>query len=223
MPFDEYCCWKCGKTIISEDEPQARLFCDDCTVTFHTERKKTVSEYVKLKMRVMHERALRIMEKAGCYMHEYRYISDQILNDALKCPAKFRSSEEIVAAMVMSSNLYEYEMNHQVGRYYVDLYIPELFVCLEIDGDRHEHKADRDSERDIEIRKILGEKWEVVRITTNYLHKNPEKLVDAVEAVYKKKKELRMKNGGFLPENYSRQTKAHYKNAIVYNEKRIKT
>lgn len=222
MPFDEYSCWHCGKTVISKDEPQARLFCDGCMETFHAERKKTVSEYVMLKMRVMHERALRIMEKAGCYMHEYRDISNQILHNALECPTKFRSSEEIVAAMVMSSNLYEYEMNYQVGRYYVDLYIPELMVCLEIDGDRHEHKADRDSERDIEIRKILGEKWEIVRITTNFIHKDPEKLVEAVEAVYKKKKELRTRNGGFLPENYSKQTRAYYKNAMVYHKKRIR-
>lgn len=221
MPLDVYKCWKCGKGAKFAHEPQKRVYCEDCEAEVRDEYKKLVSEYVQLKVRVMHERALRIMEDAKCYMHEYAEIAPQILDDALANPEKYRSADEMIAAMVLVSNGYRVKMQYKVGKYYVDFFVPEMNVCLEIDGDRHEFKTDFDSKRDIEIRRELGEAWEVIRIPTKYLEQNPEKLPDAIEASYNQKKKYRKENGGFLPNSYSKRQAAYYKDAMVYREVRV--
>ena len=223
MPLDDYKCWYCGETVKAEGwEPQTRVFCEECGKKHRAEYKKIVSEYVALKIRVMYERALREMENANCYMHEYREIAPGILADALATPDKYQSADEMIAAMVLISNGYEIEMQHSVGPYNVDIYIPKLYVCLEIDGERHEHRADYDSKRDIEIRRILGAAWEVIRIPTNYMEQNPEALPDAIEASYKQKKKYRKENGGFLPGSYSKREAAQYKKAMVYEYRTVK-
>lgn len=221
MPLDEYKCWKCGKALKADGfEPQKRVFCEACEKEYRAEYKKTVAEYVALKIRVMYERALREMEAGGCYMHEYSEIAPKILDDALRTPDKYQSSDEMIAAMVLISNGYAIEMQHSVGPYQVDVFIPEMCVCLEIDGERHDHRADYDSKRDIEIRRVLGEKWEVIRIPTKYIEQNPEALPDAIEASYRQKKKYRKENGGFLPNSYSKREAAHYKAAMVYEHKK---
>ena len=217
MPLDEYKCWQCGKELTADGwEPQKRVFCEECEKKHREEYQKTVSEYVALKIRVMYERALREMENANCYMHEYYAIAPEILADALETPNKYQSADEMIAAMVLISNGYEFEMQLISGPYNVDIFIPELHVCLEIDGERHEHRADYDSKRDIEIRRTLGDAWEVIRIPTKYMEQNPEALPDAIEASYRQKKKYRKENGGFLPNSYSKREAAHYQKAMVY-------
>jgi DNA-directed RNA polymerase subunit RPC12/RpoP len=102
MPLDEYKCWQCGKELTADGwEPQKRVFCEACEKKHREEYQKTVSEYVALKIRVMYERALREMENANCYMHEYYDIAPEILADALETPNKYQSADEMIAAMVL--------------------------------------------------------------------------------------------------------------------------
>ena len=101
-------------------------------------------------------------------------------------------------------------MNKAIGKYYVDVFIPGAFVCLEIDGDRHKYSKKEDGQRDLEIRQKLGSKWEIVRNPTKYIEKKPGKIVDAIKAVYDLKKETRERNNGILPETYSRAVKEFY-------------
>lgn len=222
MPLDVYKCWMCGKPVqIDWYEPQKRVYCEECEKKHREQYKKTVSEYTLLKLRVMHERALRMMETAGCYMHEYVDIAQQVLQEALQNTDQFQSADEFAAAMVLTSNGYQYEMQKPVAKYKVDFYIPELFICLEIDGEMHEIRTDKDSKRDVDIRHELGEKWEVIRIPTKYLEQNPEALPDAIEASYKQKKKYRKENCGFLPNSYSKRQAAYYKDAMLYNTVRV--
>ena len=70
MSLDVYKCWKCCKEIQQKDEPRNRVFCEECFEAYRNEYKDMVSEYVKLKVFIMHETALRTMEKACVYMYE---------------------------------------------------------------------------------------------------------------------------------------------------------
>lgn len=222
MPLDVYKCWGCGEPCQADGfEPQKRVYCEECEKKHREQYKKTVSEYTLLKLQVMYERALRAMETAGCYMHEYVEIAPVILQDALHNTDQYQSADEFIAAMVLTSNGYEYEMQKPVAKYRVDFFIPELYVCLEIDGEVHEMRTDKDSKRDVDIRHALGEKWEVIRIPTKYLEQNPEALPDAIEASYKQKKKYRKDNGGFLPNSYSKRQAAYYKDAMVYKTVKV--
>lgn len=222
MPLDVYKCWGCGKPIQVEDyEPQKRVYCESCEKKHREEHKKLVFDYARLKVQVMLERALRVMETARCYMHEYVDIAPKLQQEALEHLERFQSADEFIAALILTSNGYEYEMQKPIGRYKIDFFIPELYVCLEIDGEMHELKLDVDSNRDVAIRQALGEKWEVIRIPTKYLEQNPEALPDAIEASYKQKKKYRKENCGFLPNSYSRREAAHYKNAMMYTSVRV--
>ena len=93
-----------------------------------------------------------------------------------------------------------------------------MFVCLEIDGGYHETKRISDSKRDIEIRKLLGDEWEIIRIKTNYLEKDPEKLLDAIDALYAEKKKLRKQNNGIIPEHFSKRERDHYESATEWKK-----
>ena len=222
MPLDVYKCWECGALLEADGfEPQKRVYCEGCYEKHKKQYKALVYDYSRLKMQVKWERALRVMETAGCYMHEYVDIAPKILQEALANLDRFQSADEFIAAMVLTSNGYEYEMQKSIKRYRVDFYIPELFVCLEIDGEAHELKLDSDSNRDVAIRQELGEKWEVIRIPTKYLERKPEALPDAIEKSYRQKKKYRKENCGFLPNSYSRRDAAHYKDAMLYQTRRV--
>lgn len=193
-----------------DEEPRERVFCPECKSLALAEHKDLVRRYAELKRQVMIATAVRKMERAGMYMHEYLGIARTISVEIDANEDKFLSADEIVAAMVLQSYGIDYEPNKRVGDYVVDFYIPEMHVCLEIDGDRHETSTIRDSRRDIVIRDELGPEWEVIRIKTNYLERDPEKLVEAIEALYAEKKKLRAANGGIIPEHFSRRERDHY-------------
>jgi very-short-patch-repair endonuclease len=111
---------------------------------------------------------------------------------------------------------YDFELNYKIDKYIVDMYIPDLKLIVEVDGDRHEHRQLYDSKRDLELRKILGDEWEVIRIPTQYIEQNPGRIPDAVLALAKQKRDIRKKNGGFLPQNYSKREAARYEKAMLY-------
>lgn len=204
-------CWMCGK-IIPQDQflCTGRRFCEKCE-TEHVEKYKCiVNEYATLKNRVMFERAMRLMEKAGCEMSKYKRFARAVERHSAENPELYRSSDEMIAAVVLLEAGYDFEMNKTVGKYVVDIFIPGMCVCLEIDGERHRYSKKQDGQRDLEIRQRLGSKWEVVRIPTKYIEKEPGKVAEAVKSVYDLKKRTRAENSGILPETYSSTVKAYY-------------
>lgn len=221
MPCDVFC-WKCGKQIkpLFGEQYKGR-FCDDCYDEHASEYKAILTEYLAYKTKVMIERAFRFMEKAGCNMTDYKKAANAVKRHVLENQEQYKSAHEIVMAVVLLKQGLDVYMNHKVGRYTVDVYLPEKKVCVEVDGEFHQGKELQDSKRDIVIRQTLGEEWEVIRIPTKHIEENPDKIPEAIDAIYARKKKLRKQNGGFLPNSYSKREQAQYKCAMVYDSVRV--
>jgi len=226
MRIFEFSCWRCGKAVEHLMEPKERVFCESCFIEHRAERKEITMKYAELKFEVMYEQALRYLEKAyanpigvGTYLYEYEKSAKRIYAKGKAKIDKFLSSHEIIAGIMLEDLNYEYETNKTVGSYRVDFYVPELNVCLEIDGHLHKHRRVYDNKRDISIRGNLGKKWEVVRIGTKFIESTPTILVDEIERVYKKKQWLRSKNNGVIPIGFSKREEEHYKEIFKDVEK----
>ena len=208
--LETFKCWNCGSPVPFETEPKERVYCEKCKPVVQENHRKLLAEYSQIRKKVMIDTALRKMEKAGMYMHEYLEISKSISDRFRDDEIKLLSSDEMIAAMVLESNGIQFETNKQIASYVVDFYIEDMKVVLEIDGDRHALRYAADSHRDIVVRQALGSEWEVVRIGASVMEKNPEMLPDAIEAVYKEKKKLRKENQGIIPEYFSKRERTHY-------------
>lgn len=196
-------CWECGKPAthrrrigtlplwadgnvefirLAQDRHQ-RCYCKEC---FEAQAKKLREEnelYIKLKKRRMFETALDIMEHQRTKIYDYQEAIKSVQEFVEENPDKFDSSYEILAAIVLIKNRIRCKMQYKVGPYQVDMLLPDLFVALEIDGDRHKYNKKRDSERDMEIKMMLGSDWEIVRIKTEYLDEHADRLLDAIKKV----------------------------------------
>ena len=190
---EEFECWGCGKKIIYYDEPNERVFCNECSVKHKSEHKKLLKEHTLLYSKIMLENAMIMIENSNSFAHDFIDGYNIIKKEIETRPTMFRSSEEVVAGIVLSEYGYEFEANRKIGNYIIDFYIPELKVCLEVDGERHKNKQIYDKERDIKIRNELGAEWEIVRIPTKYIALNPNKLIDAVKEIKKEMVESRKK------------------------------
>ena len=224
MSMDEKC-WVCGEVIeptYQDTDIMSGRFCKKHWLDHTKEHKQIVSEYLKLKNKIMFERSMRRLENSGVNMTEVQRECEAVKNHSADNPEQYKSSDEMVAAVIMLNAGVDFEMNRKIGKFIVDLFIPDWRVILEVDGERHENRLLYDSKRDAEIRKYLGDEWEIIRIPTQYIEQNPKKIPEAIQALAKQKREIRKKNGGFLPQSYSKREKAMYKNAIVYDEIHVK-
>lgn len=213
-------CWECGKkgTVqfdmlkveyfmdeIKEYEPVSkRWYCQKCYDRVREERHKDRAEYVRLKKKLMYERAVRIFERQDIDLYEYKEAFEAVKEFVEECPDKFDSSHEMVAAAVLIYNEIPVKVQYKVAGYRVDFYIPDLKAVLEIDGAFHKFSVQRDSKRDTEIRSALGKDVEVVRIGTDYIEQNAELLVEAIKTIREERQKLRRKNYGILPEWYKK-------------------
>lgn len=208
-------CWKCGTLVIkSLSEMINRVYCEECQVVAQEEKQKMLQEYILLKNRVKHERALRMLEKQEARMNQYKDAAEAVLEYSLENPNNFGSSHEMIAAMEMIRKKIKIKMQHQVGKHRVDFYIEQLKVVLEIDGYMHKHKKAEDSKRDIEVLRELGAGWEIVRIPTKHIEENSKKLVEAIIEVKKVKQKARKNNNGVLPDWFSDREKAYYQKVV---------
>ena len=197
-------------------------FCYSCYCEHYSQYQKTVAEYLNLKKSIMFERAMRIMEKSPIQtFSKYKRFARAVERHSADNPESYKSAHEMVTAIVLLSEGIDFEVNHKIGKYIVDFYIPDWSLIVEIDGDLHKHSEKYDSNRDIILRKTLGDEWEVIRIPTKYVEQDPELIPRAIQELAKQKREIRRKNGGFLPQSYSRREMARYKSAMVYDEIRV--
>lgn len=139
------------------------------------------------------------------FMEEYRESAHKVYKK-LHTVGWFDSIEEMMVAVELIKNGLKISHHRKVGNYETDFIIPSMKVVLEVDGKLYHSEAnsDRDAWRDMSIKAMLGEDWEVVRIPTDQINKNIRRLIPAIEAVLKKRKELRNENQGSLPMWYSR-------------------
>ena len=190
-------CWICGKAnatitrpvlvgssfISPEPSKHHRCYCEKC---FEKERRKEAEErklYIKLKKREMFRKAVKLLEAQDTDMYEYQE-AIEVVHDFIEDNVdKFDSSYEVLTAIVLVQNRIYSKMQYKVGKYQVDFLLPDMFVVLEIDGERHKHKKDYDSVRDKEIKKTLGPYWEIIRIPTDRLDKDAKKIPEAIDKV----------------------------------------
>lgn len=206
-----YPCWGCDIPIHSyASQPQLRPFCPDCKEEFTKNKEETLKQYINLKTKVMHERAIRFIEKQHANIAVYKEPAEVVLEFALSAPEKFGSSHEMMAAMELIRNEVKIKMQHKISKHRVDFFIPSMKVVLEVDGYMHATRTLKDSKRDVNILNELGKGWEVIRIPTKHLETNLKQLIPAIKAVYKEKQGLRRKNGGFIPSYYSKRESMHH-------------
>lgn len=219
----EYKCWRCEAIHVRESDinPFNRVFCPECKELFLKDKEKLLKDYSQLKVKVMYENALRMFEKANCHMDDFRLASFEILKDALERTEKYRSSHEMLVAIFLESEGYYFEINYRILNYRVDFYIPDLKICLEVDGALHTHKRKYDNKRDIELRNELGTEWEIVRIPTSHIENNPYKIIDAALELRNEKKKYRKNNHGIVPEYFSGRENEYYEDFLQRNKRNV--
>ena len=209
-------CWNCGEATVEhnyvydfsgfglpEDDPLKikqgvpRHYCKKCYAQISEQYKKDTQEYVRLKKKLMFERAVRIMERQPLDIYDYKDAILAVEEFATEHPDKFDSSYEMIAAIVLVDNEISCKMQYKIGKYQCDFYIPAMKVVLEIDGDRHKHRAGYDSIRDEAIKKLLGPGWNVVRIKTEYLDQKADLLLEAINAVVNERIKTQEKRKAF--------------------------
>lgn len=190
-------CWVCGKpatnTLFTEwvgsgfihrdVSPYYRCYCDECSAALVKQDKEERELYVKLKKREMFKKACDLLERQNTKMYEYKDAIDVVREHIEEHPDKFDSSYEVLAAIILVHNRIYAKMQYKVGRYQVDFLLPELLVVLEIDGERHKHKKEYDTKRDVYLQSVLGDGWDIIRIPTEHLDKNAKKLPEAIDKV----------------------------------------
>lgn len=187
-------CWNCGadaeetRFIISSRgsfdrarvSPYHRCYCKACRKAIDEKEIADRKLYVKLRKQEMFKKACVALEKQSTRMYEYKEAIDAVEEFIEENPDKFDSSYEVLAAIVLIHNRIHCKMQQKIGKYQVDFILPDLFVVLEIDGDRHKHRKEYDSARDIAIQEALGAGWDIIRIPTEHLDKNAKKLPKAI-------------------------------------------
>jgi len=189
-------CWICGKEATRTklvfdgkfwDEPKLsekrRCYCDKCFKEFEQKESEERKLYIKLRKREMVRKAVNLLEKQNTNMYQYKEAIEVVQDFIEANPDKIDSSYEALTAIILVHNRIYSKMQYKVGKYQVDFLLPDLMVVLEIDGDRHKHKRDYDSIRDKEIKKMLGEYWEIIRIPTENLDQNAKKIPRAINKV----------------------------------------
>lgn len=209
-------CWECGTLVPrSQEIAHYRVMCKDCRKEYESRKVKILSEYIKLKKEVMFERALRIIERSETVnMCEIEEAAKAIQEYALEDLNAFDSSHEMIAAIMLLNCRTRLKFQYEVSNKRIDIYLPEWNCGVEIDGAFHKGNELKDSKRDIAIRKEMGQQFEIIRIPTKYIEKNPNKIADYVKSSYKCKKQLRKKYNGILPGHYSEREKQLYKKIL---------
>lgn len=190
-------CWICGKEATKTRQMErkwgelfevpvstySRCYCDKCAEEVAEKEKKERELYIHLKKREMFIKACNILESQHTDMYAYREAIDVVEEFVDEHPDKFDSSYEVLAAIVLVYNRIYCKMQYKIGSYQVDFLLPDDCVVLEIDGERHQHKKEYDSQRDRRIKKELGPGWDIIRINTELLDQNAKKLPDAIKKV----------------------------------------
>lgn len=172
-----------GVTVTIKPSKYYRSYCDECYDKVRAQEKQDEAEYLRLKKMRMFKKACDILESQHTDMYKYREAIDVVEEHISENPDKYDSSYEVLAAIVLIHNRIRCKTQYKVGRYQVDFLLPDWFVVLEIDGERHKYHKQRDSERDLKIVKTLGLHWEVIRINTELLDQNAKALPKAITKV----------------------------------------
>ena len=196
----DYICWLCGgkatvsrkytedfagRTLFNSPNKHMRCYCQECFDKVIKAEEEEDKQYMIIRKKRMFEKAIRNLEKQKMDFMKFKEAIDTVEQYNLENLQKFDSSYEIMAAIILIHNHVKIKPQVTIGKYHVDFLLPDEHIVLEIDGDRHEmEKAKaKDTWRDYEIKKILGDDWEIIRISTECLDMNADKLVKAMDKV----------------------------------------
>lgn len=190
-------CWRCGKAadthkltsnglgfVEAPHQERWRAYCKECEAIVKQEQANIKAEYVRLKKAVMLETAIEKLEGQRLNIYDYKEAIEAIEEYIQEKPDAFDSSYEMMAAIVLIKERVHIKPQFKVEKYSVDFLLPEEFIVLEIDGERHKSKKYYDSERDKAIKKALGRNWEIIRIDTDLLDKDAKSLVKAIRKIF---------------------------------------
>lgn len=230
-------CWKCGKEDAPESRryglreyggitpfPNQRHYCKKCLAQERRELADMKSEYVRIKKLLMFERALVMIERSGTDIYEYEEEIRAVREYITENPEKFDTPHEMIVAIMLIWNRVNAKIQRRIGTYRADFMLPDEKIVLEVDGDIHLASLYKDNKRDIEMREILGDDWEVVRIGNDYVEEKPDLVLEAAREVKRYKQEIRKQNFGILPEWYSkreRQRKPKKPKDIIIGDDRL--
>lgn len=194
-------CWKCGKAATRsrditqpvffyghaagrEEKPDKykRCYCEQCFNEYIKTQEEDNKQYILLKKKRMFETALEKLEDQRLIFEDYKEAIKAVEEFNLENLNKFDSSYEIIAAIILIQNRIKSKTQYKIGKYSVDFYLSDYNIALEIDGDRHT-KA-RDAARDAKLHRIKPD-LEIIHIPTEHLDKDAQKLIVAINAVLK--------------------------------------
>lgn len=189
--MSEIKCWCCGRKATKTSRKsnylseRYRCYCSDCfrIVTETDEHENDL--YVYLKHKRMLLSALTLMEDQKLNMYKYKEAIEVISDHLEQNPDKYDSSYEVLAAIILIQARIHIKPQYVIGRYHVDFFLPDMNIILEIDGDRHKGKAGQDSKRDAAIKNLMDRKVDIIRIKTEYLDENAQRLPQAIKKVHK--------------------------------------
>lgn len=190
-------CWECGKAATESrfdlvpldfrhiktrgERDNYRAYCAECFKRVLAAEEAERKEHIRLKKREMFKTACSRLEKQNIDMYVYKEAIEAVGEVMAEKPDNFDSSYEVMAAIMLVHARIRAKMQYKVAGYQVDFLLPDKLVVLEIDGDRHEHRKQYDTERDKKIKKALGPHWEILRIKTDYLDKKANALPKAID------------------------------------------
>lgn len=182
-------CWKCNEEISGKLFPIGkRVYCKIC----HDEELEEIENEKKLfeeiKRKRMFRRAIQILEDQSFPIYDYKDAITVVDEYFAEHIGRFRSSHELVAAIVLVGNRIKIKPNAKIGKIRVDFVIKEMKCILEIDGYMHDNRRLADAKRDLGIKQVLRNEWEVVRIPTRYIEQNVKKLVEAIKEILEEKR-----------------------------------
>jgi len=192
-------CWTCGKTAtitkgrverellefgsrITTTEPNRhyRCYCQECYDKKMSELETDKKTYNILKKKIMFESAVETLEKQSLLLWKYKEAIDTVEQYNLENLDKFDSKYEIITAIILIHNEVKTNVHFMVKDVEVDFVLPDMCVALEIDGELHKSRKEKDEVRDYFLKKELGPDWEIIRIKTSYLDKHADRLMAAI-------------------------------------------
>lgn len=102
------------------------------------------------------------------HRRRFRYILGQFLNNLTGFTTFLESESERRAYDVLMSTGLTVKKQYRIGYYRLDFYLPEYDICIEIDGQDHSRRLDRDRIRDIYL---TGKGIRTLRIPAEELYK----------------------------------------------------
>lgn len=164
-------------------EEHQRCYCKKCYADTMKRLKEENEQFIYLRRKRMFEHALDKLERQHIDFAKYEDAIKTVQDYNENNDGKFDSSEEVMAAVMLIQNHYHIKPQAKVGSFQVDFMLPDDMLIVEIDGIMHKQKKDYDKKRDIRIKEILGDQWQIIRIPTDFIDSKVEKLPTAIETI----------------------------------------